>query len=489
MRTWTGADPYEDHRRRVATVVLSLIAVAIVLLLVAAMVLTRPTAVESRNGVGDPYTPRAGGSGYDVQGYQLDLRVDPTSGRVEGTTIVTLTPTENLSVINLDLGLQVSSVRMGNETLTHIQSGYDLAVKAPPSRMLSSGFSAGRTVQLTVAYEGRPIDVLLDGEGSVYTQGTELLIAGEPQGAAAWFPSNDHPSDPATFAATIRVPNGFQAISVGRLVSHTTEGSDDVWRWQTDEPTVTYATTLAVGHFDVVVQPVLVGGVEKQAVYAVSHQVPNRERAMTWLQKSPQAADTLNRWLGPYPVSSTGGIVPAAKPWWGGLETLGRPIYHPGMVGNDSVIYHELAHMWFGDVVTLQRWDDLFINESLTTYAEWLAEEAQGRGTPQQRFDDMYRRAPDSFWRQKLSDPGPGKGLFTRVYDRGPMVVHATRIAMGDEAFFPFFKAWALQKGPRSLEQWREQAQRASSTDLGPLFDVWLDGTTKVPNRPEYGFR
>ncbi len=488
MPTSIAAERSRIGLRRTTTVWVALAAVLVVLALVAAMLVSR-RPVPSAAGVGDPNNPSAGGSGYDVTSYDLDLAFDPASGRLQGSATVTLTPRENLAVLHLDLALAVTSARLGGVDLPYDQSDGDLAIRPAPAWPVSAGFVAGRPVSLVVTYEGRPADARLSGEGAVYTQGDETLIAGEPEAAAAWYPANDHPSDPARFALTVRVPAGYQAISVGRLVAHTSEAAGETWRWATDEPTVTYATMLAVGRFDVVVENARVADRDVQAVYAVSRQLPGgTERTLQWLRTSPAQATILTRWLGPYPSSSIGGVVTAARPWWGGLETLGRPVYHPYVVGEGAVVAHELAHMWLGDTVTLHRWDDLFLNESLTSYVEWLAEEQAGRVGPQARFDDLYAKAPASFWRQRLSDPGPGRALFTRVYDRGAMAVHATRVAMGDEAFFPFLRAWAQQSGPASLEQWRAQAQRVSPVDLQPLFAAWLDGTTKVPQRPELGF-
>lgn len=474
---------------RLHSLLASLAAVVVVFALVAATSLTARAAVASASGIGDPYYPAAGGSGYDVAAYELDLAFDPVTGVIQGSARVTLTPLANLSVVHLDLALPVSSVRLGPDDLPYDQHEGDLAIKPARSGILDKGFQAGRPITLVVAYQGRPTEARFTDLGAVYRQGSETLIAGEPESASAWYPANEHPSDPARFALTIRVPSGFQAISVGRLVAHTTEGSAEVWQWATDEPTVTYATMLAVGHFDVVTEQVRVGDRDVQAVYAVSHQLSSAEEAMRWLRKSPRLAEEITEWLGPYPSTGIGGVVTAVQPWWGGLETWGRPIYHPQLIRHDALLSHELAHLWLGDTVTLERWDDLFINESLVSYVEWLADERAGRGTPQARFDDLYAKAPPSFWRQRLSDPGPGRALFTRVYDRGAMAVHATRVAMGDEAFFGFLKSWAQQQGPHSLEQWRAQAQQATPVDLQPLFGAWLDGTEKIPARPEYGFR
>jgi aminopeptidase N len=487
LLTWTAVDPYVKRRERVTAVVMALLAVMVVGALVVALVVTRRPVVAAGDGIGDPYVPTAGGWGYDVGSYAVDVRFDPASGRLEGRTTVTLTPRMDLATIHLDLALTATSVVSNGVSLSFSQTGTDLAISAPTPPLGS--FREGSAVSLVISYEGRPIDVRLGGEGAVYVREDETLIAGEPDSAPVWFPANEHPSDPATYTFTVSVPEGYQAICAGALLSHDVIAGRDVWRWAVTDETVTYATMLAAGHYDIATEQARIGDRTVSAVYAVSRLADEPARAMRWLRESPQAATTLTRWLGPYPIATIGGIVPGVDPWWGGLEISGRPIYHPQTVGSRAVLHHELAHMWLGDTVTLQRWDDLFINESLTSYAEWLAEEADGRASVEARFTHLYDTSKDSFWRQRLSDPGSGRQLFTRVYDRGAMAVHATRVAMGDAAFFPFFRAWAQQRGPRSLELWRDQAQQASPVDLRPLFAAWLDGTEKVPPRPEYGFR
>ena len=247
---------------------------------------------------------------------------------------------------------------------------------------------------------------------------------------------------------------------------------------------------LAVGQYDLETVPMVVGGVQTEAVYAVSERNAEPQRALAWLKRSQAAVTTLEARLGPYPLTSLGGIVPGVDTWWGGMETLGRPVYNPRLVGQDGVLYHELAHMWLGDTVTLDRWQDIFLNEALASYTEWLATADAAGTTPQAYFDELYRRSDrvGGFWDQVLSDPGT-RGLFTRVYDRGPMAVHALRVRMGDEAFFQFFKDWADRAGPHSLVQGRHAAQEASPVDVRPLLAAWLDGSDKVPASPEFGFR
>jgi len=474
--------------RRVAEWLGSLVALLTGLILVIALIVTR-TFAPAGAGVGDPYYPDAGGSGYDALSYIVDVTYDPDTGVLSGSTWVSLRTTQPLDVVHLDLMLGVSEVDVGGSKAGFSQRGSDLAVQLATVVGLPTN-RAGALLNVRVTYSGRPADVNFAGDNPVYTGGAELLICGEPASASAWFPSNDHPSDPATYDITVGVPTGVEAISVGTLLSHGADPAhpgEDSWHWRTDTPAPTYATMLAVGQYDVETVPVLLDGVERTAVYAVSESLTARTQAMAWLKKSGPAVTALERHLGRYPLDVLGGLVPGLGTDWGGMETLGRPVYHPNVVGRDNVLFHELAHQWLGDTVTLRQWHDIFINEAMASYLEWMSVAEEGGPTPQQNFDHLYAASPDSFWNLRLSDPGV-RGLFTRVYDRGPMVVHALRVRMGEDAFSRFLADWAGQTGPRSLDDWRNAAEKASPVDVRPLLAAWLDGTSKVPSTTENGF-
>jgi aminopeptidase N len=156
-------------------------------------------------------------------------------------------------------------------------------------------------------------------------------------------------------------------------------------------------------------------------------------------------------------------------------------------VGLDNYLAGEVAHQWIGDTVTLRQWRDICMTEATTWYLTWMSNSEAGGTTPQQNFDRLYASSDDAFWSLRLSNPG-AKDLFARVYDRGPMVVHALRIRMGEAAFARFLTDWASQTGPRSLDDWRNAAEKESPVDVRPLLAAWLDGTSKVPATTENGF-
>ena len=459
---------------------MTLVAIVMVAALVLAACLSRPAPpvpaglVEAAAGLGDGYFPDDGGAGYDVQHYAVDLTWDPRARELTGTTTVTAVATQDLDTLHLDLRLPVRGVSIAGTAVPWSQSDADLAITLPRRDPAEVALARDGTVELTVAYAGSPEDYPSADAPSFYRAGDEVLIAGEPHAAELWFASNDAPRDPATYSFTVHVPKGVEAIGAGDLAGvDTTDPGHDTWTWRVDDPTVTYATFLAIGQFEVS------SGVAdgRRYTYAVSKRLPapQQARAMTWLRGTPAAIRKLERYLGPYPVRSMGGFVPGVPFFWGGLECLGRPVYHSGLAGRSFLLQHELAHMWVGDTVTLAEWNDIYDNEALASYAEWLT---SGENEPAASARRVYQVADPAFWSDKLSDPGV-PNLFGRAYDRGPLSLQALRTRMGDEAFFGFLKAWAQQRGPRSLEDFRQQADDATPLDLAPFFATWLDGTAK----------
>ena len=136
---------------------------------------------------------------------------------------------------------------------------------------------------------------------------------------------------------------------------------------------------------------------------------------------------------------------------------------------------HELAHMWFGDHVTLLQWNDIFTNEAFASWAYWEVVERRGGRTADAELDATYERTKDEpeFWRVTMIDPGPAR-LFDTVYTRGPMAVQALNNVMGDRAFEQLVRDWAQGGGTRSLEDFMVSAQARTTVDLTPLFRQWL---------------
>ena len=163
------------------------------------------------------------------------------------------------------------------------------------------------------------------------------------------------------------------------------------------------------------------------------------------------------------------------------LESQTRPVYSSR--ASESTVAHELAHQWFGDAVSPQRWQDIWLNEGWATYAEWLWAEHTGGTTAQAQFEAVMEEPADSdFWDLVVADPQP-LGLFQGpVYDRGAATLHALRLTIGDDAFFNGVRAWLQQydDSTGTTEDFQAVYEQASGEDLSSFFDAWL----RTPGKP-----
>lgn len=428
--------------------------------------------------MGDPYYPRAGSSGYDVAKYTIAISWDPGTETLTGTTSFSARAAHQLRSFYVDLALTPATVSVDGTPATFERDGFaDVSVQ--PVRPLA----AGADFVVTITYAGRPGDLRQGDVQPWWTTNQEWTAAGEPESSAWWFPANDHPADPALMDVSIRVPAGLEAVSVGRLESRDTGEEDgfDTWHWVARQPMATYLTFVTIGRYD------LREGTEDGLpyVYAVSQQLaPDQRRAaFDSLLTSGSRLRALTELFGPYPFTELGGVVPAHKLWFGGLENQTRPVYNAASILDadfaPQLITHELAHAWFGGNVTVRQWNDIATNEAYASWAEWgVRERAGGRPAEdslQRGYDQLKDRA--AFWRVTLDDPGRDH-LFDTVYTRGPMMLQALRNVIGDEAFFGLSRSWAQDPGSRSMEDWMARAEACTPTDLGRFFQAWVHGRT-----------
>jgi aminopeptidase N len=437
-----------------------------------------PSFTAGSDGAGDPYFPKYGNGGYDVAGYDLNLKYDPKAGQLTGTASVTATATQDLSSFDLDLaGLSVKRVRIGDRAATSKAVGNELVITP------ADGIVKGTSFTAVIEYGGRPEPLTNDalGVGGWLRTGDGGFALGEPESASTWFPVNDHPSDKATLTLAMTVPDGVEAISNGVPGERSSAAGWTTWRWAESQPMASYLATVVIGQYRV--QTSTHDG--KPMVIAIPESLPAAGPAAQSMALTGEISDFLVTQFGPYPFDSYGGVVIDDSRVGYALETQSRPVY--GNVffqesANPTVVAHELAHQWYGDSVALERWRDIWLNEGFATYAEWLWLEHKGERTTQQSFDAAYQGFD---WATPTGDPGPDRLFGDAVYQRGAMAVHALRRTIGDRAFFSLLKAWPAEHrdGNATTEDFIAAAGRASGKDLTAFFDAWLKGTT-APSRP-----
>jgi aminopeptidase N len=441
-------------------------------------------------GVGDEYYPTYGNGGYDTRHYELEVAYDPATDRLDGDASIKARATESLCSFNLDLvGLEVRKVEVDGSRADWSRSGQELVVT--PKRPLRGG----RRFEVEVRYDGVPVEFTIPGTdirtGFMDTpEGATVL--GQPEVAAAWYPVNDHPIDKASYTFEVTVPEPYEVVANGFLRDRDRHTGSTTWEWEAREPMASYLTTIDIGNWDVHRWRTDSG----LPVYdAVDEAITGGLRAEidAGLARQGEVLDLLSDAFGPYPFSTVGAIVPNQEDLGFALETQTRPVYSKlfwldsqGNPANaDFVVVHELAHQWFGDDVALARWQDIWLNEGFATYAEWLWEEYEGRGTPQEIFQATYDAIPagDPFWSVVIGDPGVDLLFDNAIYVRGAMTLQALRNEVGDDAFWEIVRRWAASRsgGHGTTPEFIALAEQVSGQDLDAVFDTWLFTAGKPP--------
>ncbi|NED37462.1 M1 family metallopeptidase [Streptomyces sp. SID8499] len=424
-------------------------------------------------GIGDPYYPDYGNGGYDVSHYDLRLKYQPATDELEGTATISARTTQDLSSFDLDFLLDVSEVRVNGTKAAFATSGQHELVVTPKTPL-----AKGTAVTVVVRYSGVPSTKSAYGFTTWHRTPDGAVAADEPEAAWWWFPSNDHPSDKATYDVSVAVPDGTQAISNGTLQATSSQLGWTRYSWRQNKPQATYLATLALGKFDITTG-VSEGGVP--VINAYSKDLGDNDgAARASVERTGEIVDWLSGYFGPYPFSSAGGYVPNTTTGYA-LETQTRVFYSPKQFAkgaNVSLIVHELGHQWFGDDVSVKGWKDIWLNEGFATYAQWLWSEHEGEGTARELADYVYASHPadDPFWTVAPGDPGADNQFDDAVYDRGAAAIQALRDEVGDTAFFRILKGWpaAHAYGNASVADFQKYAEQVSGKPLAALFDTWL---------------
>ena len=437
-----------------------------------------------RSDIGDPLTPGAGNGGIDVTHYDLVFDMTAGGGAVDSVATIDLVATEPLEQFSLDLsGWEIVSLDFDGADLRTWKRDDDELVITP-----THSVDRGEAHSVTVHSVGMPGQV--DGTsatGSIgwFTRGDDTFIAAEPTGAKAVFPSNDHPSDKATFAISVLAPSELSVFANGVLAERTDEGGARRWRFTQREPMATYLIQVAVGHYELIESIGPHGLPIRHGVISSLGQDRRGELAVTAAQ-----IEFFESNFGPYPFEVYGVLVANSPPGFA-LETqtltlMPVEMLSPGTSRASGVLAHELSHQWFGNAVSLARWSDIWLNEGFATYAEWMWSDHDGSTPLRTQAADAYRAA--EALRREFGPVGePDRsGIFSpNSYSGGALVLHALRLTVGDETFFRILRTWVERFGTRSAtsNDFERLAADISGVDLGEFFDSWLR-SVEVPTLP-----
>jgi aminopeptidase N len=438
------------------------------------------------SGLEDSLFPEFGNGGYDVQHYTLDITVnDVSTSDLTATTTIAAKATQDLSSFNLDfIGFEISGITINEQPADFERDGQELTVT--PSTLLQENES----FTITVQYSGSPDNFISQSPfqtGWITFDGGSFVLS-EPDGAASFYPVNDHPLDKAFFTFRVTVPEPFEVAANGVLTETIDNGASNTFLFEVRDPMASYLATINIDEFDVETME-SENGIPIRNYYATG--LPDEVRKP--FARQGEMLTYFSELFGPYPFEVYGSLVLDTE-FGAALENQTLSIYGIDMIdpndlaGTEGVVAHELSHQWFGDSVSLADWSDIWLNEGFATYASGLwIEHTDGRAALDEWIRSIYESTMAN--RERFTPPGSPTAdrLFNGgVYFRGALTLHALRLEVGDETFFEILQTYYEQyKGSNATtDDFIAVAEEVSGKDLQELFDSWLYDE-EIPPIPE----
>jgi aminopeptidase N len=440
-----------------------------------------PTPLQCASGLGDSFYPGFGNAGYDVTAYTLDLTVnDVQTSAINGITTIEAVAEEDLACFSLDfIGLTIDSIAVNGQPALFTRSGHELSIT--PAQPLGSG--APFVAQ--VAYQGTPVEqqsVALNVQTGWVVFENGIFVLSEPDGAATYFPVNDHPLDKASYTFRVTVPTPYQAVANGFLTDTIEQGNMTTYVYEGAGPMASYLTTVVVGEFEKETGEAP-NGVPIRDYYAVGLDETVRQP----FAREGEMVALFSDLFGPYPFDVYGSIVVDGSTG-SALETQTLSIFGTdsldltNMTYSETIVAHELAHQWYGNSISVADWRDIWLNEGFATYAEGLwTEHLQGRDALDYWVNRLYAWVEDSG--SEMVPPGkpaPDDLFNGGVYFRGALTLHALRLTVGDAAFFDILRTYSerYKYGNARTSDFIALAEEVSGQELDALFDAWLYAET-----------
>ena len=432
----------------------------------------RRASKKSSAPVIDPYLPTAGNFGYRVSRYELELEYKVAINRLAGTATVTTVTLAELQTFSLDLSsaLSVAKVTVNGKRPKHFRTDRDKL-----HITLADRLPAGAAMTVAVRYSGTPRPKRTPWGEVGFEELTEgALVAGQPNGASSWFPCDDHPSAKASFRIQIATESAYLTLANGKLLSRRARAGMTTWTYEQSEPTSTYLITLQVGPYTR--RRMAKNGVE---IFSVLPDRLRREFDHDF-GRQPQMMKLFVKLFGPYPLADGYTVVVTDDDLEIPLEAQGISIFGAnhcdGRRGSERLVAHELAHQWFGNSVTAQRWRHIWLHEGFACYAEWLWSDHCGERSADDWARHYHRRLVDSPQDLVLADPGPQDMFDDRVYKRGALALHTLRRRIGDDSFFALLREWTSRYRHASVvtDDFIALAAQYTEDSLRPLWAAWL---------------
>jgi len=432
----------------------------------------------------------------DVRHIKLELRIDPAAKSIEGTVHTTFAPiNDGVSYVEFDaVEMEVLDVRVRGKAsrARYTYGGGRLRIELGRRR-------AGEQVTTSVRYAATPRRGLyFVGPDEGYPdKPVQVWSQGQDEDSRHWFPCFDFPNELATSELLVTVPKPLMAVGNGELVRVTERGARRTYHWRQSVPHAAYLLSVCAADFAEIETEVPSAGSGQASVPVQYYVEQGREAdARRTLGRTPQMLRFFSERTGiPYPYAKYAQVV-VRDFIFGGMEnisatTLSDSILHdrrtaPDVQDNaDGLVAHELAHQWFGDLLTCRDWAHGWLNEGFATYFDALFAEHH-RGVDAFRYEmrqnaEIYLRDDSARYRRPIVSNLYNEpiDLFDRqFYEKGSWVLHMLRFELGEELFWKALRHYAAKHKHRNVTtpDFQRAIEEATGRNLDGFFDQWVYG-------------
>ena len=423
----------------------------------------------------------------DVVHQKLDVTPDFDRRTVSGRVEITFKPiAKSLQEVRFDAHRIVVTKVTSSHDIRSYQNT-DEAIEVLFERALEPNVE----VKVTIHYSAEPKEkgLYFRTEAMGYPKGDDhIFTQGEMHEARHWYPCYDFPNEKFTTEMICHVPKGMIALSNGRLVEGPVDSGDGLvsFHWLQDKPHVNYLVALAAGHLKKVEDTV--NGVPL-AFYTPPSEFKHAAAAFEETKAMMEFFEEVNGV--PYPWDRYDQVCVHDFPF-GGMENTTLTILTMNTLfspeseslrfrGNEDLVAHELAHQWFGDLLTTKDWSHIWLNEGFATYAEhqW----AGFRHGQDEKLWSLYKDGQSVLNNKNDKIPMVWRGFKNpieqfsfRAYPKGSWILHMLHSELGDELFRKVIKTYVERHkfGNVVTENLNTVLEELSGRSFDRFFDQWV---------------
>lgn len=415
--------------------------------------------------------------------YHIDLDLySIASSQLKGVCSIDLSPKMNgINSLELDLlKLQVDSIKLNSNHLNYSHNDTIIRVH------LGGSYSVGDTLKLKVYYRGNP-PVDASGWGGFHGQSGYYFnlgvgFAADPHTyGRAWFPCFDNFVEKSTYSFKVLTKNPLNSYCNGIRTNLYNQGSDSTFsEWYLSNEIPTYLASVAVSNYQELKSSV--NGIHGSIPFWLMAKAGDTVNLKIAFQNMNAILHSLEDHFGPYLWQKIG----YAMTTIGAMEHA-TSIHFPinlinGTLGGEDIIVHELAHHWFGNLITCETADDMWINEGMAEYVSHLySEQVYSR---ERYIKEVRSNAYVVLNTAHINDNGyrsiyglPHEYVYgTHVYQKGAMVGHNLRAYLGDSLFFNGLSTLMQNNAFQNIntQEFENQLSNLTGTSLSNFFNDWV---------------